>query len=109
MRVLEQAGFGPLTAPYQALASVRSSLSLNLGVMIPKPMTIMRSLLGLSPGTIKVWHDTESGWFTEARAAEGAPPVYRHVTDGLAVTILKGELTHEAFEALKVPDEYIGE
>jgi len=81
----------------------------QVGFKAPRPLTLIAKLIGLSPGVIKVWHDAESGWMSEARARPGAPPVYRAVSDEVAMAILKGELTHELEEKLLTPDEYIGE
>jgi len=109
LRALVQAGFGPLTEPYQAVAKLRNSLLATIGIKVPKPMSLLLTLVGLSPGSVKVWYDGDSGWFTEARERDGAPPVYHHVTDDVAAAILRGELTHELEAFLMKPDEYLGE
>jgi len=109
LRVLTRAGFGPLTEPYQAVYKLQGELFSKLGLRSAKPMSLLKLLKGLSPGSVKVWHDAESGWFTEAREKDGAPPVYHHVSDDVAMTILRGELTHELEAELMKPDEYQGE
>lgn len=109
LRALTAAGFGPLTEPYQVVARLRNTLLSGLGLTVPKPVNLVRSLVGLSPGSVRVWFDGDSGWFTEARVAPGAPPVYRHVTDAVAATILRGEMTHELEAELMKPDDYVGE
>jgi hypothetical protein len=109
LRALVTAGFGPLTEPYQVLAKLRNDMLSKLGLKIPKSMSLLKVLVGLSPGLVKVWHDSDSGWFTEARAKDGAPPVYHHVTDAVATQILSGKLTHELEAELMKPDEYLGE
>jgi hypothetical protein len=107
--ILLKAGYGVIDPPYlNLLRAGRMSLA-SFGLKVPRPMTLIIKLVGLSPGTITLWHDAESGFFTEARAKEGAPPVYRHVTDEVAIKILKGELTHELEVELMTPDDYIGE
>ena len=95
--------------PLLELTRIDDYMFAQLGFKIPKPMTLLLKLFGLSPGTISVWHDAESGFFTEARAMPGAPPVYRAVSDEVAITILKGELTHDLEDTLMTPDDYLGE
>jgi hypothetical protein len=72
-------------------------------------MSLLKLVAGLSPGSVKVFHDAESGFFVDARAYEGAPPIYHHVTDEVAGIILGGGLTHELEAELMKPDEYLGE
>jgi len=109
LRVLTRAGFGPLTEPYKAVYKLQGELMGKMGLLRPKPMSLLKLLAGLSPGSIRLFHDAESGWFTEAREKPGAVPVYHHVDDDTAMTILKGEMTPELEASLMKPDEYIGE
>jgi len=109
MSVLYRYGLGKGTGPYDALFRARTNIWKSIGIKQFRLTTLVRMLFGLSPGSIKVWHDAESGFFTEARARPGAPPVYRAVSDEVAVTIVKGELTHKLEEELLTPDEYLGE
>lgn len=89
---------------YKALFGIRGKLMSQLGFKIPRPFTLIAKLAGLSPGTVNLWHDAESGWISEARSRPGAPPVYRSIGDEVAMAIIKGELTHEAFLFLQVPE-----
>ena len=91
------------------LYSIRGKLLKTVGLKFPRTISQILKLAALSPGTITLWHDIESGWMTEARAKPGAPPVYHYVKDNVAVAILKGELTKELETTLMTPDEYIGE
>lgn len=109
LNALTTAGFGPLTEPYRIIARLRNSMMMSLGIKVPKPVSLLLTLAGLSPGSIKVWYDGDHGWFTEAREKDGAPPVYHHVTDDVAAVILRGELTHQLEAELMKPDEYLGE
>jgi len=109
MTVMRQYGISELTAPYQTLLAARGKMMAQLGLKLPRPLTLIAKLVGLSPGSVKVWHDAESGWFSEARERDGAPPVYHHVTDAVAMTVLQGKLTHELEAELMKPDLYIGE
>jgi hypothetical protein len=107
--VLRKYGMGPLDDAYKQLFSVRGKLMAQLGLKVPKVTTLLKLLAGLSPGTIKLWHDGDYGWFTEAVERPGAPPAYKKVTDEVAMTILKGEVTHELEITLMTPDDYQGE
>jgi len=109
LNVLEQSGFGPGTVPFELINNLRSTALAKLGFKSSKPVSLLLKLTGLSPGIIKVFHDAESGFMSEARVKPGAPPVLRHISDDVAITILKGELTHEIEDELMTPDDYIGE
>jgi hypothetical protein len=91
------------------LYSIRGELLKRVGFKFPRTISLILKLAGLSPGTITLWHDIESGWMTEARARPGAPPVYKYVSDEVAITILKKEVTKELEAELLTPDEYLGE
>lgn len=107
--VLRSVGFGPGTGPFEAINKARGKVMGIMGFRQPRLPSILGVLAGLSPGVVKLWHDGETGFMSEARARPGAPPVYRHISDDIAMTILKGELTHELEEFLLTPDEYYGE
>ncbi len=109
LNVLRKYKINPTSDAFSQLYSIRGKILSQIGFKFPRPMSLIKKLVGLSPGTVALWHDAESGWFTEARVKAGAAPVYRHVTDEVAVTILKGELTHELEAELMKPDDYTGE
>jgi len=109
LRVLTKAGFGPLSEPFQAIYKLQGKLMGYMGLRNAKPISLLKLLGGLSPGSVKLFHDSETGWFTEARERDGAPPVYHHVTDDVAMTVLRGEMTHELEAELMKSDEYLGE
>lgn len=109
MSGLKLGGLGPGTEVFDILAKARADIWKSVGIKQPKTMSILRLLLGLSPGSIRVIHDAESGWMTEAREKPGAPPVYHYVSDEVAAQILQGKLTHELELELMKPDEYQGE
>jgi len=81
----------------------------KIGVKYPREVTMLLHIGGLSPGAVKVWHDVESGFMSEARAYPGAPPVYKSISNDVAMTLLKGEMTKELETELMTPDDYIGE
>jgi len=91
------------------LYSIRGRLLATVGLKFPRTISLILELAGLSPGTITLWHDIESGWMTEARERPGAPPVYHYVKDDVAMAILSRKLTHELESELMKPDEYLGE
>jgi hypothetical protein len=109
LRTMRTFGISELSGPYQELFKLRGKLMAQLGIKFPRVTTPLLKLLALSPGTLTLWHDVESGWMTEARAAPGAPPVYKKASDEVAMAILKGEVTHELEQQLLTPDEYLGE
>lgn len=91
------------------LYAIRARLLKTVGIKFPRTISAILKLAGLSPGTITLFHDIESGWMTSARTSPGSPPVYHYVKDDVALTILSGKLTHEQFTELAKPDEYLGE
>ena len=93
----------------QTLLSIRTRLMARVGLVFPRSITMLIRLIGLSPGSITLWHDIEMGFMTEARANETAPPVYKHASDQVAAILLKGELTKDLELELMTPDDYLGE
>ena len=91
------------------LYAIRARLLKTVGLKFPRTISQILKLAGLSPGTITLWHDVESGWMVEARTKPAAPPVYHYVKDEVAIKLLKGELTKELETILMTPDEYLGE
>ena len=104
MRTLERFGIEPSDTAYQTLMAKRGALMASVGQKFPRTTTALMVISGMSPGIIKLWHDVESGWMSEARVRPGAPPVYKSVSDEIAVAIIKKELTHEQHEQLLIPD-----
>ena len=101
---LQRAGLGPGFDAFDVLTRTRSELLRSIGLKQPKVTSMLLKILGLSPGSIKVFHDAEEGFFTEARPSPGAPAVIKLISDETAIAILKGELTHELEEQLLIPD-----
>lgn len=109
MSTMRRFGISEVSDAYLQLYGIRGKLMGQVGVKFPRTVSQLMKLVGLSPGIIAIWHDVESGWMSEARAKPGAPPVYKAVSDEVAMAILKGELTHELEDVLMTPDPYIGE
>ena len=84
-------------------------MTVNLGFKIPKPLTLIARLLGLSPGEIKLWFDAEGGWMSEARVRPGASPIYHYIGSDQAISILKEDISPELHEYLFTPDDYLGD
>jgi len=102
-------GISEVSDAYQQLYGVRGKLMAQVGFKFPRTLSQLAKLIGLSPGVISLWHDVESGWMSEARTRPAAHPVYKSVSDELAMAILKRELTPEQEEFLMTPDTYIAE
>ena len=107
--IMERYGVLSTDPGYQSVQRQRAAIIAQIGYKFPRTVTKLAEVSGLSPGIIKLWHDIESGWMSEARVKPGAPPVYKHASDEVAMAILKGELTHELETELMKPDEYLGE
>jgi len=102
-------GIPGMSDAYQSLYAMKGKLMAQVGFKYPRTITQLIKLIGFSPGEIRLWHDVESGWMSEARAKPGAPPVYKRVTDEIAMAILKREITPELEKDLLAPDDYLGE
>ena len=109
LKVLRLNGILEDSLPYKSLFSLRGKILKQIGIKFPRVPSLLKLVAGLSPGIIRVWHDAESGFMSEARVKPGATPVYKHVSDDVAIKILKGELTKELEAELMTPDQYLGE
>lgn len=94
---------------YQTLWGQRGKLMAQVGYKFPRVNYALSMWREFSPERIRVRFDIETGWFSEARARPGAPPIYRSVSDEEAMAILKNEITPELKQRLLAPDEYLGE
>lgn len=103
LSTMRKFGISELSPAYLQLSGIRGRLMAQVGIKAPRVTSLLLKLIGLSPGTVKLWHDVESGWMSEARVKPGAPPVYRAVSDEVAMALLKGELTHELEAELMTP------
>jgi len=128
---MERFGILETDPAYQALYGKRGALLAEVGKKFPRTtipiakvsvwQRMKRLFLGwisgspiytideLKDATIKLWHDVESGWMSEARIRPSALPIYHSVSDEVAMAILKDELTPEMMAELLTPDEYLGE
>jgi hypothetical protein len=109
LSTMRRFGISELDESYKALFGVQGKLLAQIGFKFPRTILQLLKLAALSPGSITLWHDVESGWMAEARTGPGAPPVYHRVSDEVAVKLIKKELTPELEKELMTPDDYIGE
>jgi len=109
MRTMRAFGIPEVSEAYQQMYSMRGKLMGQVGVKFPRTISQIVKLIGLSPGVISLWHDVEEGWMSEARERKGAPPVYKSVSDGVAMAILQRRVTPELEKTLMTPDPYLGE
>lgn len=103
------AGIGFENPIYSQIYRARGALLGRIGVRVPRSVSSLIRILGLSPGLLDLFFDVDYGWITAARESAGADPVYHVVPDETAHKIIKGELTHDDFQALKTPAVYLGE
>ncbi len=103
--------FGISTADpaYQTLSRKRGELLARVGQKQPRSWDWLTFLAGESPGTIRLAHDVEAGWFAAARVRPGAPPIYHRLSDEEAMAILKKQIPPELHDKVFTPDEYLGE
>ena len=97
-----------LSDAYQILSNVRIDLLGKMGIKIPRTITQVIRLFGFSPGSIALWHDVEEGWLTEARREPTSLPVYKIVSDDIAMAVLQRQITDELEEYLLTPDPHLG-
>jgi len=107
--VMERYGIDPPSEAYLALTRTRGALIAEVGRKFPRSYDWLTFLAGESPGTIRLGHDVETGWFSEARERPGAPPIYHRLTDAEAMAILKQEISPELHDRLFTLDPYLGE
>ena len=109
LRALGVAGLSPLSAPYRELYKLRGELMGKLLGLFPRMSSLLKIIVGLSPGELRVWFDNETGWMAEARETPGAPPVYRQITEEQAIILLKPNPPADMVHGLFKPDDYLGE
>lgn len=109
LRTMERFGIDPGSEAVVALQGRRTGLMAQIGFKFPRSYDWLTFLVGESPGEIRLGHDSETGWFTEARVRPGAPPIYHHLGDEEAMAVLKHEISPELHDRLFTLDPYIGE
>lgn len=100
---IRRAGLPASSLPYRELYKIRGKLMGQISYKVPRSVTQLVRIAGLSPGELALWHDAESGFMVEARAYPGAPPVYHRVEESIAEDILAGRRLHEYEERFLQP------
>lgn len=109
LSTMERFGIDPGSEAVVALQGTRAKLMAQIGFKFPRTYDWLTFLAGESPGEIRLGHDSETGFFAEARVRPGAPPIYHRLGDEEAMAILKSEISPELHDRLFTPDPYIGE
>jgi len=109
LNMMRKWGVSELDPGFQKLYRAQTAAMQKIGRNLPRTTTLVKYLVGLSPGEIKLWADAEIGWVVESTAAPGAPVVRKLVPDQVAELLLTGKMTHELEEVLMAPDTYEGE
>ena len=109
LTVMERFGIDPGSPAFVALQGKRAGLLAEIGYKFPRSYDWLTFLAGESPGTIRLGHDVETGFFAEARIKPGAPPIYHRLSDEEAMAILREEISPELHDRLFTPDPYLGE
>ena len=109
MRDLRRLGI-PLENPaMRELYKLRGEVMGKLGLKIPRVSSILRTVSGLSPGIVRVWFDSETGFMAEGRPYPEAPPVYHAISVEEAALLVAEEPPSELLHRMFLPTEYIGE
>ena len=94
---------------YSEMQALRSSLLSQVSGPFPRASMLIRLITGLSPGSVRVWLDTENGWMCEGRKTPTAPPVYHAITAEQAKLLLQEHPDPDLAHRMMEPDNYIGE
>jgi hypothetical protein len=106
-----KAGLGPLSEPYQALYKLRGEVMGRLGLKAISPRNVLKiaSLIGFSPGEVRVFFDSEVGWIAEGRKEPEGQPVLRHITPDQAINLMSSSPDPNLVHQLMELDPYVGE
>jgi len=109
LRELAPSSYISSLSGYTDLLNLRGQLLEQVLGPYPRIATLLGTITGLSPGSVKVWHDSENGWFAEGRVEPGAPPVYRRISAEDARALLEKNPDPDLAHKLMQPDTYAGE
>jgi hypothetical protein len=109
LNLLSMSSFGANLPVYGELMAMRSQLIEGTIGATPRAAVLIRTIIGLSPGSVKVWFDTERLWMAEGRKTPEAHPVYHQITEAEAKELTSEHPDPDLAHRLMEPDEYIGE
>ena len=109
LATLERLGVSTTDPAYVKLSKEVGAALAKVGTVVSRDTLLLAWSFGFSPGIIKIWHDGDAGFVSEARVKAGAPPVYKKVSAEVAAIIIKREVTPELEKELMTPVEYYGE
>ena len=94
---------------YAELRAIKSDLISGIFEGTPRLRVLIRTIVGLSPGNVRVWHDTEQGWMAEGRKTPTSSPVYHQITEADAAQLIGAHPNPELSHRMMEPDSYVGE
>lgn len=94
---------------YSELRALRYQLLSQVSAPFPRISMLIRMITGLSPGSVRLWLDTENGWMCEGRKTPGSTPVYHSITAEQAQLLLREDPDPELAHRMMEPDQYAGE
>ncbi len=109
LATLERLGVLTTDPAYQRLQAERGAALAKVGTNVSRDTILLALSFGFSPGIIKLWHDGDAGFMSEARVKEGAPPVYHTVSGEEAVAIINRKVDKKLEKRLMTLDVYYGE
>ena len=109
LRTLGLSSYGLNLPVYTELQALRASLLSQVSAPFPRASVLIRLITGLSPGSVRVWLDTENGWMCEGRKTPGATPVYHSITAGQAAALMQKDPDPDLAHRMMEPDLYAGE
>lgn len=111
-KALRTMGFSPysMNLPvYGELMALRSQILSEIMPATPRISLLLRTIVGLSPGSVRVWLDTEQGWMCEGRKTPSSNPVYHHITEAQAQALMQEHPDPDTAHRMMEPDPYVGE
>ena len=94
---------------YSELMSLRRHLLADIMPATPRASMLLRIITGLSPGSVRVWFDTERGWMAEGRKTPASNPVFHQITEAEAVALMQEHPDPDLAHRVMEPDPYIAE
>lgn len=109
LATLQRLGVEETHPAYQKAWLARGEALAKVGYQHPRVQAWLVDWATWSPTLIRLMEDTELGFVAVVKAYEGAIPIYKRVSDEVAVAIINKEVTPELEKELLAPDPYLGE